>query len=134
MTDDAPRRILVVDDNVDSAESMAVLLRLKGYDVLTLHTGERVLATARGFRPDVMLLDIGLPEMTGYDVARAVRAAPDGAAVKLVAVSGYGRTEDRERARLAGFDEHLMKPVDFDALFAAIGPALSAGHTSSGPG
>ena len=114
------RRILVVDDNVDSAESMAVLLRLEGYEARTLHEGERVVAMAREFRPDVILLDIGLPGISGYDVARAVRGDAQVGGVRLVAVSGYGRAEDRERARAAGFDEHLVKPVDFGALHAAI--------------
>jgi len=118
----AARRILIVDDNVDSAESMAVLLRLEGHEALTLHEGERVVAAAREFRPDVILLDIGLPGISGYDVARALRGDPEVAAVRLVAVSGYGRAEDRERARAAGFDEHLVKPVDFSALHDAIVP------------
>ncbi len=126
MNADDTRRILVVDDNVDSAESMAALLRLEGHDVRTLYAGERVAAVAREFHPQVILLDIGLPGMTGYDVARAVRADPDagGTAIRLIALSGYGRPEDRERARAAGFDEHLVKPVEFGALFVAIaGPA-----------
>lgn len=120
MIETGRRRILIVDDNVDSAESMAVLLRLEGHEALTLHEGERVVAEARAFRPDVILLDIGLPGMSGYDVARAVRGDTAIAAVRLIAVSGYGRAEDRERARAAGFDEHLVKPVDFSALNDAI--------------
>lgn len=118
----AAHRILIVDDNVDSAESMAVLLRLEGHEALTLHEGERVVAAAREFRPDVILLDIGLPGISGYDVARALRGDPEVGAVRLIAVSGYGRAEDRERARAAGFDEHLLKPVDFSALHDAIAP------------
>jgi CheY-like chemotaxis protein len=129
------RRILVVDDNVDSAESMATLLRLEGHDVRTLYAGERVAAAARDFRPDVILLDIGLPGMTGYDVARSVRTDPDagGAAIRLIALSGYGRPEDRERARAAGFDEHLVKPVDFGALFAAVALPSRADRSAPGP-
>jgi CheY-like chemotaxis protein len=114
--DKAARRILVVDDNVDSAESMAVLLRLEGHEALTLHEGERVLATAREFQPDVILLDIGLPGITGYEVARRIREDASLSGVALIAVSGYGREEDLSRARAAGFDRHLVKPVDFSAL------------------
>jgi CheY-like chemotaxis protein len=122
MIETSRRRILVVDDNVDSAESMAVLLRLEGHEARTLHEGERVVAEAREFRPDVILLDIGLPGMSGYDVARSVRQDALIGTVRLIAVSGYGRAEDRERARTAGFDEHLVKPVDFSALHDAIAP------------
>jgi CheY-like chemotaxis protein len=116
MTHPSKRRILVVDDNVDSAESMALLLRLEGHDVHTLHAGERVLATVRERRPDVVLLDIGLPGISGYDVARAIREERALDAVRLVAVSGYSRDQDRERAQGAGFDRHLVKPVEFAAL------------------
>jgi two-component system CheB/CheR fusion protein len=114
--DNPRRRVLVVDDNVDSAESMAVLLRLEGHEAHTLHDGERVVATARELRPDVILLDIGLPGITGYEVARRIREDGMLSGVALVAVSGYGREEDLSRARAAGFDRHLVKPVDFDAL------------------
>ena len=110
------RRILVVDDNVDSAESMAVRLRLAGHEAHTLHEGERVVAAARELLPDVILLDIGLPGITGYEVARRIREDASLCRVALVAVSGYGRDEDLSRARDAGFDRHLVKPVDFAAL------------------
>lgn len=120
MSDTPKRRILVVDDNVDSAESLAVLLRLEGHEAHTVHAGEEVLAAARQLCPDVILLDIGLPGITGYDVARRIREEAGLASVRLVAVSGYGRAEDVARARDAGFDQHLVKPVDFAVLHAVI--------------
>jgi len=107
-----PRRILVVDDSVDGAESTAMLLRLWGHTVRTLHDGLSVLATAREFRPEFILLDIGLPGMSGYDVAMQLRAQRDLGELVLVAITGYGQPEDRHRSREAGFDHHLTKPLD----------------------
>jgi PAS domain S-box-containing protein len=111
-----PRRVLVVDDNVDSAESLAVLLRLYGHDVRLAHDGEAALEEARAFRPDVMFLDINLPKMDGYEVARRLRLEPAMAGMTLVAMTGYGQEEERRRTREAGFHSHLVKPVDFDML------------------
>jgi signal transduction histidine kinase/CheY-like chemotaxis protein len=105
------RRVLVVDDNADAAESLAELIRLFGHDVSVAYDGPSALAKAREWRPDVVLCDIGLPGMTGYDVARAFRAA-DGGTMKLVAVSGYAQPEDVRRAVEAGFDAHVAKPPD----------------------
>jgi PAS domain S-box-containing protein len=110
------RRVLVVDDNVDSAESLAVLLRLYGHDVRLAHDGEAALEEARSFRPDVMFLDISLPKMDGYEVARRLRLEPGMGGLTLVAMTGYGQEEERRRTREAGFDSHLVKPVDFDML------------------
>jgi two-component system CheB/CheR fusion protein len=110
------RRVLVVDDNVDSAESLALLLRLYGHDVRLAHDGLTALEEVRASAPDVVLLDIGLPKMDGYAVARHLREEPAFAHVKLIAMTGYGQDEDRRRAKEAGFDHHLVKPVDFDAL------------------
>ena len=112
----APLRVLVVDDNVDSAESLAMLLTAVGHEVRTRYTGSEALASAVSFDPDVVLLDIGLPEMDGYAVATALRARAGGADMTLVAVTGYGQVADKERALAAGFDEHFTKPVDFMAL------------------
>jgi CheY-like chemotaxis protein len=106
------RRVLVVDDNVDAAESLAMVLRLMGHDVRTAHDGPSGLAAVKEFQPDVLLLDIGLPGMDGYEVARRLRLMPEGQSIQLVAVSGYGQEEDRRRAQEAGFDQHLTKPVD----------------------
>jgi PAS domain S-box-containing protein len=111
-----PRRVLVVDDNVDSAESMAVLLRLDGHEVRLAHDGEAALEEARVFRPDVMFLDLSLPKMDGYEVARRLRQEPEMSGMTLVAMTGYGHAEERRRTREAGFHAHLVKPVDFDLL------------------
>ena len=109
-------RILVVDDNVDSAESLAMLLQTVGHEVQTAHDGPTGLTAALGFRPDAVLLDIGLPKMDGYEVARRIRLAPQLATTPLIALTGYGQESDRQRSREAGFDHHLVKPVDFENL------------------
>jgi len=108
------RRILVVDDNVDSAETMAEILKLWGHEVQTAHDGVAALEAARAHRPDAVLLDVGLPVMDGYEIARRLRQ--EGLATLLVAVTGFGTAEDRRRAEEAGFDTHLTKPVSPDAL------------------
>ena len=113
---DIARRILIVDDNQDSARSMATLQGLRGHATRTAFTGPDAVAAAAEFSPDVVLLDIGLPGMDGYEVARQLRAMPALAGAFLVAMSGYGSAEDRARARLAGFDEYLVKPADHDLL------------------
>ena len=106
-------RVLAVDDNVDAAETMAMLLRASGHDVRTVHDGLAALETARAFRPDVVFLDIGLPKMDGYEVARRIRQEPTLANVVLVAMTGYGQASDRQSSREAGFDHHLVKPAEF---------------------
>ena len=105
-------RVLVVDDNADAATSMAMLLRAAGHVTEAAHDGPAAVATAERFRPDVVLLDIGLPGMDGYEVARKLRANRDSPPRLLVAVTGYGGDEVRRRALEAGFDRHLVKPVD----------------------
>jgi CheY-like chemotaxis protein len=103
--------VLVVDDNRDSAEMMQVLLGMLGHTVEVAHTGRAAIDTAASLQPHVILLDIGLPDMTGYDVAREIRAArPHG--VRLIALTGWGQEEARQQAREAGFDHHLTKPAD----------------------
>jgi signal transduction histidine kinase len=116
-----PRRVLVVDDNADAAETLAWLLRAAGHDVLTAYDGRAAVDTAPAFRPEVVLLDIGLPGIDGYEVAARLRRRPELREALLVAVTGYGQDEDRRRSREAGFDEHLTKPIDPAAL-----PALLA--------
>jgi CheY-like chemotaxis protein len=109
---------LVVDDNKDSAESLATLLQLIGHEVHTAHDGLEAVDTAAKVEPDVILLDIGLPRLNGYEAARRIRQQRrEGSALKLVALSGWGQEEDRRRSEAAGFDAHLVKPVDLDALF-----------------
>lgn len=111
-----PRRILVVDDNVDSAESMAAMLQLSGHDVATANDGQAALDRVETFEPDIVLLDIGLPRVSGYDVARQLRMSPRGEKLVLIALTGWGAEEDRRRSREAGFDFHLTKPVEPDTL------------------
>jgi two-component system, chemotaxis family, CheB/CheR fusion protein len=123
----APRRILVVDDNVDSAETLGMLLEIENHTVALAHDGLSACATAESFRPDIILLDIGLPQMNGYEVAARLRAQPEFSGVTLVAVSGYGQDTDRAKAFAAGFDEYLVKPVDAKALRAIV-----AGETKRG--
>ncbi len=112
------RRVLVVDDNTDAADSLAMLLGLGGHDVRTAYHGQAALELAPAFRPDVVVLDIGLPGMSGYETAHWLRLQPDMDSVVLVALTGYGQDEDRRKSREAGFDHHLVKPVDPDALRA----------------
>lgn len=117
------RRVLVVDDNVDAARSLAMLLTAWGHEASLAHDGPAALAEAARLAPDVVLLDIGLPRMDGYEVARRLRATPEGAGLLLIALTGYGQDEDRRRSREAGFDHHLVKPVDTDALRDLLGAA-----------
>lgn len=105
-------RVLVVDDNVDAAESMAMYLELMGNELRTVHSGREALEAAPRFRPDVVFLDIGLPAMDGYEVARRLRADPDLRAATLVALTGWGSDEDQRRSKDAGFDYHLTKPAE----------------------
>jgi CheY-like chemotaxis protein len=116
----AQQRILIVDDNQDAADSLALLLQLDGHDTQAVYTSKAALERAQSYNPDVVLLDIGLPEMNGYEVARKLRALPGLERVRLIALTGYGQAEDQARAQAAGFDDHLMKPVDSLALKQAL--------------
>ena len=113
-------RILVVEDNVDSAETMQMLLAMSGYDTRTAYDGRAALAVAREFRPQVVFCDIGLPGKDGYAVARELRALPETGTALLVALTGYGDEEHRQRATDAGFDHVQVKPVEPDALEALL--------------
>lgn len=110
------RKVLIADDNIDAAESLGMLLELGGHEVRMAHQGREALSQAQLFRPDVALLDIGMPDMSGYDVARQLRQAPWAQGLLLIAVTGWGQEDDRRRALEAGFDHHLCKPVDADTL------------------
>jgi CheY-like chemotaxis protein len=110
------RHILLVEDNVDVADTTATMLRLSGHTVHVVHGGAEAIDAVAGFTPDVVLLDIGLPHMDGYEVARRLRHTPACEGAWLVALTGYGQPADRQRGREAGFDEHLLKPVDPSAL------------------
>ena len=111
-----PRRILIVDDNVDAAETLAEMLRLMGHEVVVVHDGATALATVASAKPEVALLDLSMPIMDGYELARRLRTHPELPKVSLVAVTGYGNERERDRARSAGFDHHLVKPLDADLL------------------
>jgi signal transduction histidine kinase len=117
----APRRILVADDNRDAARSLALQLQLAGHDVRTAFDGAEALALADAFEPEVVLLDLGMPKLDGFDTAREMRRRRWGAVATLVALTGWGQPQDRQRTGDAGFDLHLVKPVSAEHLFQAIG-------------
>ncbi len=125
--DTTARRVLIVDDNVDAATSLGMMLELKGHTVQTVHDGVAALNAVQSFSPEVILLDIELPDMSGYEIAKRIRSNGDGESITLIALTGRGQHDDKERAREAGFDEHFTKPVDVSLLAALI----SAGSTTS---
>jgi CheY-like chemotaxis protein len=114
------RKILVADDNQDAANTLAMLLRLAGHEVRTAHGGEAALSIARTFEPEIALLDIGMPDLNGYEVARRLRSTDRGKDLELIALTGWGQDEDKRRAQEAGFDHHLTKPVDPQRLDALL--------------
>jgi signal transduction histidine kinase/CheY-like chemotaxis protein len=114
------KRILIVDDNADAADTMALLLEFDGHQTKTVYGSSEALGAAIEFRPDTVLLDIGLPGMNGYEIAERLRAMPELSAVRLIALTGYGKAEDQERAKAAGFDDHLVKPVDLADLMKTL--------------
>jgi CheY-like chemotaxis protein len=117
------RRVLVADDNVDAAATLAMLLQTLGYAVREVHDGEAAVTAAAEFKPHLAFLDIGMPGLNGYQACRQIRALPGGPAMRLVAVTGWGQAEDRNAAREAGFDTHLVKPVEPGELAAVLGSA-----------
>ncbi|MFO0950708.1 MAG: PAS domain S-box protein [Isosphaeraceae bacterium] len=123
--DGARSRVLVVDDNEDMALGLSILIESVGYQVRTAHDGESALDVARSFRPRIVILDIGLPGMNGFELARSFREDPSLCPAALVGVSGYGQKEDRERARDAGFDHYILKPVDVEILFPILARAAA---------
>jgi PAS domain S-box-containing protein len=114
------RRILVVDDNRDGAASLGMMLSLVGHDTRTAHDGLEAYDLAEAFRPEVILPDIGLPKMNGYEACRRIRSAPWGKEMFIVAITGWGQDEDRRRSQQAGFDKHMVKPIDFAGLEVAL--------------
>ncbi|HXR90252.1 MAG TPA: response regulator [Steroidobacteraceae bacterium] len=124
------RRVLIVDDNADAAQTLALLVRNWGHEVAVARDGQEALDKAGTLEPDVALVDIGLPGMLGYEVAQRLRAQPLYRNLLLAAVTGYGRAEDRAAAHRAGFDAYLVKPVDLGELEGLLGRA-SAGHSQS---
>jgi signal transduction histidine kinase/CheY-like chemotaxis protein len=123
------KRVLVVDDNVDSAELLREMLQWVGHEVAIAHDGPSALAVAERFAPEVALLDIGLPVMDGYELGRRLHAGPRGASCRLIALSGYGQDRDRAQSKASGFEEHLVKPVDGPLLLKIV-----AGTKESRPG
>jgi CheY-like chemotaxis protein len=115
------RRVLVVDDNADAAESLAMLLQISGHETRVVTEAVKVVSASAEFMPHVAVLDIGLPGISGYDLARQLRQQADSAQLVLIALTGYGQKQDRERAAAAGFDYHFVKPVDPGELETAIG-------------
>jgi CheY-like chemotaxis protein len=123
--------VLVVDDNEDAAESLALMLQAYGHEVVeVVHDGKTALEAVLSKKPGIVLLDIGLPGMDGYDVARHIRKQIDAQTLRIIAVTGYGLESDRQRSREAGFDYHMVKPVDPERLqevLSALAPATQAG-------
>jgi len=110
------RRVLIVDDNQDSAVSLGKMLEMLGYETCTACDGAAALEAASGFRPDVAILDIGMPEMNGYELGRRIREQAWGKGTLLIALTGWGQAADKQRTTEAGFGHHLVKPVQFDVL------------------
>ena len=127
------RRILVVDDNIDNAETLGLLLRLGGHQVKTAYSGPSALEAARLERPEIVMLDIGMPGMDGLEVARRLREEIGLKDVLLVAMTGYGQDEDRRRTEGAGFNTHLVKPVDLERLNSIFARWPKADPSQDGP-
>jgi CheY-like chemotaxis protein len=129
----AGRRILVADDNRDAADSLAFMLRLAGHEVRIAYDGQQAIDMAEAFRPALALIDIGMPRLNGYETARRLRAKPYGETMLLIALTGWGQADDRNRSLAAGFDHHIVKPVDpsmLERLLAA--PAKKKGPACRG--
>jgi CheY-like chemotaxis protein len=114
------RRILVADDNVDAAESMAALIGLHGHEVQIAHSGREALDVAARFQPDLAFLDLKMPDLDGFETARQLRATREGQRTVLVALTGWGQAGDRQRTSAAGFDAHLVKPIDENTLLRTL--------------
>jgi CheY-like chemotaxis protein len=128
-----PQRILVADDNHDAAEALALQLQLAGHDVRTAHDGVEALALAKTFGPDIVLLDLGMPKIDGYEVARQLRQQPGDGRVALIALTGWGQQQDRERTAQAGFDAHLVKPVAEAQLFKTLASSVQQMRRTRNP-
>jgi CheY-like chemotaxis protein len=121
--------VLVADDNQDALESLALLLQVCGYEARTASDGGETMQAVAAWRPDVVLLDIGMPILDGYEVARRIRSEPWGTNMFLVAISGWGQTEDRKRATEAGFDLHFRKPIGLPVLEGILQKAVHPHRT-----
>ena len=116
----AQRRILVADDNPDIADTIAELLELDGHQVRIAYDGQQALEAFHSYGPDIVISDIGMPGLTGYQLARAIRQTAAGRAVKLIAMTGWGQPQDQAEALAAGFDHHLTKPADMKTLYGLV--------------
>ena len=114
------KKILVVDDNVDAADTLEALLEMDGFEVSTAYDGLAAVAAVKAGHPDIVVMDIGMPGMDGYDAARMMRQEPGAENMVLIALTGWGQSTDKNRASLAGFDHHLVKPVDYDTLIKCL--------------
>jgi CheY-like chemotaxis protein len=124
-----PLRILIVDDNRDNANCLRMVLDLAGHDTRTSYDGLEAIEAAEAFRPQVILLDIGMPKLNGYEVCSRIRNEAWGAGMVLIAQTGWGQDEDRRRTRAAGFDHHLVKPVNHEALMEILAECSAAAPT-----
>ena len=128
-----PFRILVVDDNQDSAMSLAMMLSIMGHETKTAHDGETAVSVAESFLPDVVLLDIGLPKLNGYEVAQRIRENAWGASMFLIAITGWGQEEDHQRSSEVGLNVHMVKPVEpaaLELLLSELRATLDLGQAS----
>jgi CheY-like chemotaxis protein len=125
------QRVLIVDDNKDAASSLGRLLTLLGHETHVVHDGPTALSAVPQFQPQVVFLDLGMPGMDGFETAAQMRAAPGGDRLSIVALTGWGEKEDRERTEHAGFAAHLIKPVNVDQLEAALKGLLPSANTGS---
>jgi CheY-like chemotaxis protein len=118
---------MIVDDNVDAADTLGMLLELEGHETQAVYVSTEAIERAKTFKPDIVLLDIGLPGMNGYELAGRFRSMPELDGVRLIALTGYGKSEDQQRTKAAGFDDHLVKPVDAMTLKTALLRASNRG-------
>jgi len=125
-----PLRLLIVDDNADSVDALGMWLRIEGHEVEIAYTGEQALIVALARHPDAIVLDLALPGLNGYDVTRRLRGEPGFERVCFIAMTGFGAYADRERAKQAGFDHHLVKPIDYD-LFSKLLNEVKSGRNPS---
>ena len=126
------RKVLVVDDLQASADTLKVLLELEGFVVRVANDGATALTVAQEFEPDVLILDIGLPGMDGFEVARQLRSRPESKNAVLIALTGYGEAESRLRSQQAGFDHHVVKPADIDFLLSIVSQPLADRQAANG--
>jgi CheY-like chemotaxis protein len=123
-------KVLIADDNRDAADSLAMILKLSGYEVVLAYSGKEAITAALRERPEALILDIGMPDATGYEVAERLRQEPWGRSALLLAITGWGQEDDKKRAKAAGFDEHLTKPVDAGQVEQVLSAFLQQRTTS----